>query len=75
MANVGYRVSLDDGDMDKLIKSWGEAITDRVNTLEVTIRQLQLRVKNLEDRLSAYEEAHVDKLMEKNAKNMTVLAE
>jgi hypothetical protein len=56
-----------DGDMDKL-KSWGEAITDRVNTLEVTIRQLQLRVKNLEDRLSAYEEAHVDKLMEKNAK-------
>ena len=68
MANVGYRVSLDsDGDMDKL-KSWGEAITDRVNTLEVTIRQLQLRVKNLEDRLSAYEEAHVDKLMEKNAK-------
>jgi sulfur relay (sulfurtransferase) DsrC/TusE family protein len=34
VANVGYRVSLDsDGNMDKL-KSWGEAITDRVNTQE-----------------------------------------
>jgi hypothetical protein len=51
-----------DGDMDKL-RSWGEEVTNRVNSLEVTVRQLQLRMKNLEDRLSAYEESHVDKLI------------
>ena len=51
------------------LESWGQTITSRVNLLELANNQLRQRVKSLEDRLSAYEEAHVDKLMEKNGRS------